>query len=189
MNHIAYTSIIVFLFLIIASKGGAQQIAIKTNLLYCATTTPNLGLEVAFSRKLTFDLSANYNAWDCFPDDMSLRHWLVQPELRYWTCKRFDGHFFGLHAIGGKFNTGNIPFIPAMKNYMYRGNLMGGGLSYGFHWVTGKRWGIELEIGAGYLRMEYDKYICRECAEIVASYRRSYFGPTRLAFNIVYFIH
>lgn len=72
---------------------------------------------------------------------------------------------------------------------MYRGNLIGGGLSYGFHWVVGKRWGIELEIGAGYLQMKYDKYICRECAEIVASYKRNYFGPTRFAFNIVYFIH
>lgn len=189
MKDKIYTSIILLLFLTYSRVGQAQQLAVKTNLSYWATTTPNLGVEVALNRKLTLDLSANYNAWDFFPDNMSLRHYLVQPELRYWTCKRFEGHFLGLHAMGGKFNIGNIPFIPSMKEYMYRGNLIGGGLSYGFHWVTGKRWGIELEIGAGYLQMKYDKYICRECAEIVASYKRNYFGPTRFAFNIVYFIH
>lgn len=189
MNNKLYKIIVIFLYLSIFRPGEAQQIAIKTNLLYWATTTPNLGVEVALRRKITLDLAANYNAWDCFPDNMSLRHYLIQPELRYWTCKRFEGHFFGLHAMGGEFNIGNIPFIPSLKEYMYRGHLIGGGLSYGFHWVTGKRWGIELEIGAGYLQMKYDKYICRECAEIVTSYKRNYFGPTRIAFNLVYFIH
>lgn len=30
---------------------AAQRVAVKTNLLYDATTTPNLGLEVALGRK------------------------------------------------------------------------------------------------------------------------------------------
>ncbi len=189
MRNKSHTSILLILFLIVTNYGEAQQVALKTNLLYWATTTPNAGVEIALNRKLTLDLSANYNAWTLFPDNMSLRHYLIQPELRYWSCKRFEGHFFGIHALGGKFNIGNVPFIPSLKEYMYRGNMVGGGISYGFHWVTGKRWGIELEIGAGYLQMKYDKYICRECAEIVASYKRHYYGPTRLAVNLVYFIH
>lgn len=112
MKYMTHTSTILLLLLILSKSGQAQQVAVKTNLLYWATSTPNLGVEVALSRKLTLDLSANYNAWDFFPDNMSLRHYLVQPELRYWTCKRFEGHFLGLHAMGGKFNIGNIPFIP-----------------------------------------------------------------------------
>ena len=31
----------------------AQQVALKTNLLYDATTTPNLGVEVAMGRRST----------------------------------------------------------------------------------------------------------------------------------------
>ena len=73
------------------------KFAIKTNALYWATTTANLGFEVGLSKKLTLDVSGNYNPWK-FSDHKQIKHWLVQPELRYWLCERFYGHFFGLHA-------------------------------------------------------------------------------------------
>ena len=72
------------------------KIAIKTNALYWATSTPNLGLEIGLAKKLTLDISGNYNPWK-FSDNKQLKHWLVQPELRYWLCERFNGSFFGLH--------------------------------------------------------------------------------------------
>lgn len=37
------------------------KFAIKTNALYWATTTANLGFEVGLSKKLTLDVSGNYN--------------------------------------------------------------------------------------------------------------------------------
>ena len=73
------------------------KIAIKTNALYWATSTPNLGLEIGLAKKLTLDISGNYNPWK-FSDNKQLKHWLVQPELRYWLCERFNGSFFGLHG-------------------------------------------------------------------------------------------
>ena len=73
------------------------KFAIKTNALYWATTTANLGFEVGLSKNLTLDVSGNYNPWK-FSDHKQIKHWLVQPELRYWLCERFYGHFFGLHA-------------------------------------------------------------------------------------------
>jgi len=39
------------------------KIAIKTNALYWATSTPNLGLEIGLAKKLTLDISGNYNPW------------------------------------------------------------------------------------------------------------------------------
>ncbi len=47
-------------------------------------------------------------------------HWAVQPEWRYWTCRRFMGHFIGVHAHGGKYNGG-------LKKYRYDGWGVGGG--------------------------------------------------------------
>lgn len=38
-----------------------QYLALKTNLLYDATTTPNLGLEVSMGKHFTLDVSGNYN--------------------------------------------------------------------------------------------------------------------------------
>ena len=71
------------------------KFAIKTNALYWATSTPNLGFEVGLAKKITLDVSGNYNPWK-FGDDRQIKHWLVQPELRYWLCERFNGSFFGL---------------------------------------------------------------------------------------------
>ena len=36
--------------------------------------------------------------------------------------------------------------------------------------------------------MKYTKYRCAECAEPVGAYTRSYFGPTRIGFSIIYFL-
>ena len=73
-----------------------QSVALKTNGLYWLTTTPNAGVEVALSRKMTLDVSAAYNPWT-FKDDKKMRFWLVQPELKYWLCEKFEGHFVGIH--------------------------------------------------------------------------------------------
>lgn len=79
--------------LVIESK--AQKIAVKSNLLYDATTTVNLGLEFGLARKWTLDIPVNYNPWK--PDNgRRLRHWGVQPEVRYWFCESFNRTFVGL---------------------------------------------------------------------------------------------
>ena len=54
----------------------AQKVAVKTNLLYDATTTMNLGLEIGLGKKWSLDLSGNYNPWK-FDDETRLRHWGV----------------------------------------------------------------------------------------------------------------
>lgn len=66
---------------------SAQKAAIKTNLLYDATTTFNLGAEFALSPKWTLDVSGNYNPWT-FSNNKKWKHWLVQPEARYWFCNK-----------------------------------------------------------------------------------------------------
>ena len=164
-----------------------QQTALKTNIVFWATTTPNIGVEVGLGRKLTVDIRGAYNAWK-FPNDMKLNLSLVQPEVRYWLCRKFEGHFVGLHGHYGHFNIGQIPFIPGLKEYVLRGGLYGGGVTYGYHWALGERWGMEVEAGAGYAYMEYDKLRCAECAEREGSYTRSYIGPTKLGFSIIYFL-
>ena len=74
----------------------AQKWAVKSNLLYDATATINLGVEAALGPRVTLDISGNYNPWEF--GDARWKHWLIQPEVRYWLCESFNGHFFGLHA-------------------------------------------------------------------------------------------
>ena len=101
-----------------ASFAHAQRVGIKTNLLYDATTTINLGVEVGLSQKLTLDLSGNLNLWT-WKDNMKWKHWMAQPELRFWTCERFAGHFFGVHALAGQFNVdgSTVEEVEIMKDH------------------------------------------------------------------------
>lgn len=167
-------------------KTYLPKFAIKTNALYWATTTPNLGLEVPLAKKLTLDVSGNYNPWK-FSDDKKLKHWLVQPELRYWLCERFNGSFFGLHGHYAEYNVSNLDLF-GMGDYRYEGNLYGAGISYGYHWILKHRWSMEATIGAGYARLKYDKYECGNCGEKLGHKTKNYFGPTKIGLSIIYTI-
>ena len=66
--------LIVLMLGCVAFESKAQKIALKSNLLYDATTTMNLGLEFGLARKWTLDVPVNYNPWK--PDNgRRLRHW------------------------------------------------------------------------------------------------------------------
>ena len=90
-----------------ALDASAQKVAVKTNLLYDATSTINLGVEFALTPKWTLDVAGNYNPWT-FSNNRKWQHWLVQPEARYWFCNKMMGHFVGFHAIAGSYNIGNV---------------------------------------------------------------------------------
>ena len=170
------------------------KFAIKTNALYWATSTPNLGFEIGLAKKLTLDVSGNYNPWK-FSDNKQFKHWLVQPELRYWTCDVFNGWFFGLHAHGGQMNIGGIdvPFVlqkgdGKMKEHRYEGYFWGGGLSAGYQWVVSNRFNIEASLGIGYVHTRYDKYKCTTCGKKEGKGDADYIGPTRAAISIIYML-
>ena len=89
-----------------SSEIQARDLALKTNILYDAALTVNLGGEVALAPKWSFDLSGNLNAWTV--NSHKWKHWMVQPELRYWFCQELQGHFVAAHALGGQYNVGNV---------------------------------------------------------------------------------
>ena len=105
------------IFLFIGISLSAQDISLKTNLLYDISTTFNLGAEFRLAPKWTLDVSANYNPFT-FSDSKKWKHWMAQPEARYWLCEAFNGHFFGLHLLGGQFNVGNVKFPPVSYTHL-----------------------------------------------------------------------
>ena len=172
----------------------SQVVALKSNLLYDAAATINAGAEVGLTPKWTLDVSGNYNGWT-LSHGRKWKHWLIQPEARYWLCDRFSGHFFGLHAHGGKYNVahlGNgISFLGSdlskLSDYRYQGWFVGAGVAYGYAWVLGKHWNLEAEIGVGYAYTQFDKFENSGCGRKVASDKsHHYVGPTKAAINLVY---
>lgn len=176
-----------------AFTAGAQQAGIKTNILYDATASPSLGVEVAMAPKWTFDLSGSLNGWDI--NGHKWKHWMVQPEVRYWLCERFQGNFFALHVIGGQFNIGNISGLKDFLGTRFseldhsraQGWGIGAGIAYGHAWPLGKHWNLEAEIGFGWIYTRYDKYPCATCGKKERyDAIHNYVGPTKAAINLVY---
>lgn len=80
------------LLIFVSLANYAQNIGVKSNLLYWATTTPNLGVETALGKKHTAQVFFGFNPWkQSGGDQSSLRHWLfttrisllVLPELQW----------------------------------------------------------------------------------------------------------
>lgn len=171
----------------------SQEVAIKTNVLYDATATINLGVEVQVAPRWSLDLSGNLNAWT-LPDEKRWKHWFLQPEARYWICEAFSGHFFALHALGGQFNVGHLSFardilgihFSELKDHRYQGWFTGVGVGYGYSWILSKHWNIEAEIGLGWLYGHYDVYNCGNPDKKVGKSHKNLFSPTKAAVNIEY---
>ena len=191
-----------FFFLLSSLQTFSQKVALKNNLAYDALLTPNLSVEFSLGKKWTLDAQVGMNFFFYENDATANRyktrkwsHWLVQPEVRYWTCETFNGLFWGIHTHGGQMNVAgiNIPFIiqnhsREMKGHRYEGYIYGCGDTAGYHWILSSRFSVEASLGVGYARVKYDKFRCTSCGKKIGKGKADYLGPTKLAVSIVYMI-
>ena len=177
-----------------SSTAEAQDINVKTNVLADAFLNVNAGVEIGLAPRWTLDVAGYYNGWT-LSHDRKWKHWMVQPEARYWFCDRFVGHFVGLHALGGQYNIGGLKnsfsFLGTdfskLSDRRYQGWMAGAGLAYGYSWMLGKRWNLEAEIGVGYVYTRYDSYPCAKCGTKIEKNKAGHdIGPTKAAINLVY---
>lgn len=171
-----------------------QSVAIKSNLLYDATATINLGFETRIAPRWSLDISGNYNPWN-MPNGAKWKHWMAQPELRYWFCEVLNGHFVAVHLHGGAFNFGgiknNVDFLGTdysrLTDHRFQGYFVGAGIAYGYSWILSRHWNLEAMIGFGYSYVMYDVYECADCGKKVEEDKNHhYVGATKAAINLVY---
>lgn len=172
----------------------AQKAAVKTNILSDALLNPNVGIEFAVASRWTVDVSGQFNLWK-LSHDRTWKHWMAQPEIRYWFCDRFAGHFVGAHLLGGQYNIGGLD-IPInflgtdfrkLKDTRFQGWFGGAGVAYGYDWAISKSFNIEAELGIGWTYTLYDQFRCTGCGKkIQENQPHNYFGVTKAAINLVY---
>lgn len=189
-----YYILLLFGLLVQFGAKGQNDVAIKSNILYDLTATVNAGIEVGLAPRWSIDVSGNFNAWT-MKNDRRWKHYLVQPEVRYWLCDRFMGHFLALHLHGGQYNFGGIKNsinflgtnLSNLTTHRYQGWFAGAGIGYGYAFVLGRHWNLELEAGIGYAYTVFDEFECAGCGRKVnTDLNHHYFGPTKLAVNFVY---
>ena len=174
------------------TQASAQQVAVKTNLLYDATTTPNIGMEIGVGKKHSLQLFYGLNPWKFDTDDGEkyLKHWMLSPEYRYWLCHRFQGSFFGIHALGGEFDAANIklPFgiHKGLREHRDEGWYVGGGVTYGYQWVLSRHWNFEASLGVGVVYAKFKEFECGQCGREIGDGDNLYIGPTKAALSLLY---
>lgn len=178
----------------LAPAAKAETVNLKTNLLYDATLSVNIGAEARVAPRWSVDVNGDMNFWT-LSDGRKWRHWFAQPELRYWLCEATAGHFFGVHLHGGQYNiarTGKgFMFLGTdfrnLREQRYQGWFAGAGIAYGYSWVFSRHWGLEAEIGLGWAYSRYDVFPCSGCGrKIKSNQHHNYVGPTKAAINLVY---
>ncbi|WP_289835314.1 DUF3575 domain-containing protein [Faecalibaculum rodentium] len=191
----------------------AQTAAIKTNLVGWALTNVNLGVEVGVARQHTVQLTGSLNPWN-FSDDRHFRNWNVMPEYRYWFCEKFNGHFIGVHLLGGQYNAKNVNFplkalivassvtpqdvaddpASAQKGWPdltgdnsgrhAEGWYGGAGFTYGYQWMLSKHWNVEASLGVGYAYSSLKFY--GRCKKTIDKRSLHYVGPTHANISFMY---
>ena len=175
------------------------RIAIKTNLLYGATATINLGAEFFLNKWLTLDISAGWNPF-IFGYDRKFAHWMIQPTLRYWIQEPFNGFFIGPSLMFADFNVSDIriPYnwfglYPRLARggpggYRFRGQAYAASLQFGHQWVLSPRWSIEASINAGYMFLDYEVWQGGWCGILLGRETRERWGVTNAGISLIYIL-
>ncbi|MDR0537435.1 MAG: DUF3575 domain-containing protein [Tannerellaceae bacterium] len=145
------------------------------------------------------------------------KHWMIQPEARFWFCEKFNGHFIGFHGlaagynivgintfgIGSLYGMGDVKsqkyIYPSNQSgtgtsedsnidYRYEGIAYGGGISYGYHWILNTHWSIEATLGVGYIYQDYKKYDCPVCGRHMDTQKQGRVAPTKAGVSLIYII-
>ena len=171
-----------------------RHIALRTNLLYDATLSPNLGFDVRVDSAWTVGLLAGVNAWDIDKaENKKWRHMLFSLRARkYLNDTIFHKGSFETNIIYSHFNVGNIKFpfglYKSVRDRRLQGDLIALGGKYGYSWIMARNWRIEAEAGVAVGYAWFKEYECAVCGTFFGKDDRIFLLP-QLGINVVYIIN
>lgn len=191
-------------------KANAQTLALRNNLLYDATLTPNIGAELRIDSAWTAGVNIGLNAWDIDKSkNKKWRHFLIAPNIRRYFGHKSDKpassslwgipadasrhiSYLELDAIFSHFNIGNtkIPFglYKSIQDRRLQGDLFALGGKYGYSWILSRDWRLEAEAGIAIGYAWFKEYDCDHCGTFYGKGDRIFLLP-QLGINVVYIIN
>lgn len=180
-----------------ATRHDGLYMGLRTNTLYDALLTPNIGVEFYLGKGWSIGGNWMYAWWK---NDGRHRYWRVyggDVELRRYLGRRaasppLSGHHIGIYGqmltydieMGGRGYIGGRPGGSLRDKANY-----GAGISYGYSLPVGKRLNIDFSIGIGYLggtNYGYEPigghYVWEETK------KRHWFGPTKAEVSLVWLL-
>ena len=171
---------------------SAQNVAVRNNLLYDLTLTPNLGIDVKLGDQWSGGLSAGFNPWPT-SDNVSRkwRHLLIAPQLRYWTKGVFEDRstYWALNLIYSHYNVADVKFPFGMysdvRDKRLQGDLGALGVSFGYTWRLSRLFRMEAEAGVSGGYAWSKQYACGHCGTYEGRNDKAFLMP-KLALNLVF---
>ena len=171
-----------------------RRIALRTNLLYDATLSPNIGVDVRVDSTWTVGLLAGINAWDIDKEkNKKWRHMLFSLRARkYLNDTIYHKRYVEVDAIYSHFNVGNVKFpfglYKSVRDRRLQGDLVALGGKYGYSWILARNWRIEAEAGVAVGYAWFKEYDCPHCGTFLGDGDRIFLLP-QVGINVVYIIN
>ena len=170
------------------------RIALRTNLFYDATLSPNIGVDVRVDSTWTVGLLAGINAWDIDKEkNKKWRHMLFSLRARkYLNDTIYHKRYVEVDAIYSHFNVGNVKFpfglYKSVRDRRLQGDLVALGGKYGYSWILARNWRIEAEAGVAVGYAWFKEYDCPHCGTFLGDGDRIFLLP-QVGINVVYIIN
>ena len=164
---------------------------VTTNMLYDAALTPNIGIGMKVSDRVTIQADWMYARWN---NHDKRRYWRIYGgdiEVRYRIGPRRNGSPLGGHYVGAyssiacyDFQAGRSHSGVLSDKYNYAA-----GLSYTYSLPLSTRFNIDFNLGVGYLWGTYKKHKpIDDCDVWMSTHKLGYFGPTRIGITLVWLV-
>lgn len=153
----------------------------KTNIPAWALVVANAAVEYRFAEHWSVDFPLYYSCWTT-ARTYRFRTLAIQPSLRYWLSPEWKGHFFGVHLTTGQYNIS----VDRSTRYQDVNGMYGIGLDYGYGLNLSEHWGLEFNIGAGYIYTKYDSFYNIDNGALYDTSAENYWGLTRCGISIIY---
>lgn len=131
---------------------NAQVCAVKTNLLTYPIGAANVGVEFSVAPQWSIDLEGLgfiFSPWKNAGKGLYFNGWDVVGECRYYLCRAFNGHHFGVFGEMARFGEANAPYPYGTHRMLDNVKAAGLGISYGYYFKLNTYWGIDATAGIG----------------------------------------
>lgn len=194
-KHI-YATVILLILMFFSHNPNACSQAIKTNVPFILSGSPNIGVEWSVGKQLTVNsdimwmpylFKKNEEVFRVLVGSVDFRYY-VNPKY-YYTNDLWDGFYIGPYAMTGNFNIGLKEKDVEKMSYRRRGWGLSAGITTGYKFYLSSRFRIDANIGVGYAHLQYDKYqLGGEYSEfkLESKKTKSYIGPTKIGISLVY---
>ena len=155
------------------------HLSLRANLLRWATLTPDLGLEWRICPSWGIAVNGSWTSWSWSDKDRRYALWEVAPEVRYYMGEK------KVWYLGAMFKAGQFNY--KLSETGKQGDLMGGGITAGYHLRLNKALDLDFNLGLGYLNADFEKY------EVIDDVRvrrgnetKDWYGPINAGVTLVW---